>query len=199
METIDSSTRKKIKTTSLSEILKRRDERFIYQQKLVDDFQKPLITFQINIPGSIKYSALCCLIHAAGSQEIFQSLTMNQFKCLFMEIRHEITGIEGYYVVDTDPFILKKLCCEIEENHALGRLFDMDVMDRSGYRISRLSLGCLERTCMICGKDVLSCRREMKHSGEEYFSHIQSLVLSYFGFDAEMSKFFQEISMDNYE
>lgn len=183
-----------MKTTTLNEILMRREERSIYQKKLTDSYQMPLISLQSNIPGFLKYTSEICLIHAAGTQEIYHTLNQNNIRCFFAEIRHEITGIEGFFIVDYDPFQLKKLCCEIEETHVLGRLFDIDVMDVMGNRISRMSLGYSERSCMICGGDVLSCRREKKHSNEAYSSHIEQLILSYLGCDTDILKIFKESS-----
>ena len=181
-------------TTTLNEILMRREERSIYQKKLTDSFRMPLICFQINIPGFLKYTSQSSLIHAAGTQEIYRTLNQNKIRCFFAEIRHEITGIEGFFIVDCDPVLLKKLCCEIEENHVLGRLFDIDVMDDMGNRISRVTLGYPERSCLICGGDVLSCRREMKHTSEAYSSYIEKKVMSFLGCDASALDFYRKSS-----
>ena len=54
----------------------------------------------------------------------------------------------------------------IEENHPLGRLFNIDVFSPDGNLISRGLLGLGSRSCLVCGEPAASCIEKRVHSTE---------------------------------
>ncbi len=165
---------------TLAEILSNRDERTIYRTVLIDRFHFPLICFTLNLPGPEKYTAQSSLIHAAGTAVLFASLQFHALQPVHAEIRHQKTGIEGFFVTDASPLFLKKICCQIEEDHPLGRLFDMDVFDPKNTPINRAQAGFPERTCLLCGGNVTVCRREKKHSLTAFNERVMEMIHAYY-------------------
>ena len=61
---------------------------------------------------------------------------------------------------------------EIEETHPIGRLFDMDVIDTDGQKLSRPSY----RKCIICGCQAQECARTRNHTVEEMQAKIEEML-----------------------
>ena len=66
----------------------------------------------------------------------------------------------------------KILTTEIEETHPIGRLFDIDVIDTDGQKLSRPSY----RKCIICGCQAQECARTRKHTVEEMQAKIEEML-----------------------
>ena len=162
--------------TTLTDILINREERTAYRKKLSEKYHLPHICFQVNSPGPIKYTRNSCLIHSAGTSALLEALYRYHLQSVHTEIRHKETGIEGFFVINCESLFLKSICCEIEEIHLLGRLFDMDVDNPKGEPVNRDRLGYPIRPCLLCGGDVIACRREGKHSLNEYNDQVQKLI-----------------------
>ena len=69
---------------------------------------------------------------------------------------------------------------EIESNHEIGRIFDIDVYNVSGESLSRESLGLPERQCIICEGRAKVCVRSEKHSTHDLVKYADSMVNMYF-------------------
>ena len=63
----------------------------------------------------------------------------------------------------------------IEETHPVGRLFDLDVIDINGQKLSRPSF----RKCIICGCQAQECARTRKHSVNEMQSKIEEMLMEF--------------------
>lgn len=145
---------------SLMQILAARENRAATQKRLLQDFGKPLICFTMNIAGPVKYSEA---IHAGYG---FGKRLLNARLSCVLHFEESImpTGCEGFYVVDMPARELKQLCVQIEDSAALCRLFDMDVLDTDGQKLSREELGLPGRSCLICQKPSFDCSRSRAHS-----------------------------------
>lgn len=91
-----------------------------------------------------------------------------------MEI-HEKTGDELLLAVDYSAKKIKDLTTDIEETHPVGRLFDLDVIDINGQKLSRPSF----RKCIICGCQAQECARTRKHSVNEMQSKIEEMLMEF--------------------
>ena len=85
---------------------------------------------------------------------------------------HEKTGDELLLAIDCPAEKIKNLTTEIEETHPIGRLFDMDVIDTDGQKLSRPSY----RKCIICGCQAQECARTRKHTVEEMQAKIEEML-----------------------
>jgi holo-ACP synthase len=75
--------------------------------------------------------------------------------------------------VEEDAQTAKRMLVELEANHALGRFWDLDVIDSEGNLISRTELGYESRKCFICDGEAKACARSRKHSYEELLWHME--------------------------
>ena len=71
---------------------------------------------------------------------------------------------------------IKAMTVAIEEADSLGRLFDMDVMDKNG-SMSRGELGANPRKCLLCDEDAKVCARSQKHEMTELLDEIQRILV----------------------
>lgn len=151
---------------TLEEILVARDKRQKIQKNLLDIYKSPLISFMVNIPGPYKLTQLSVNIHDCGNQLILDTIKAKDWKIIHYNIEIKKTGVEGYYIIDCPPNLLKKAMIELENKYSLGRVLDIDVIDTNGKILSRSMFGYEKRKCLICEKDAVECGRNRMHSYE---------------------------------
>ncbi|MBM7653861.1 citrate lyase holo-[acyl-carrier protein] synthase [Neobacillus cucumis] len=164
---------------TLEQILEARERRAALQKQLVEKYRLPLVSFTVNMPGSIKITPESSAIFRKGCKALEEKL--KEIGCLLeyskVEVRH--TGYEAYFVVITSERTLKGHMLQIENEHPLGRLFDLDVIGVDGKPISREDLGASKRKCLICEQDAHGCGRSRQHTSEVLMEKIKSMVDSY--------------------
>tara|TARA_B100000965_G_C19419575_1_gene681494 strand:- start:293 stop:820 length:528 start_codon:yes stop_codon:yes gene_type:complete len=165
---------------NLGAILESRERRAAYQQKLIKDYKKTLISFKLNIPGPKKDSELYRKIFKNGQYLLEKSLMENNIAIRFKRSNFDITGPEAFIVADGDSKYIKSVCTEIEEQDMLGRIYDFDVIDSSGEIISRGTVGREQRKCFLCDEYVWVCSRSRAHSLEEMLQFIEKSAKAYF-------------------
>ena len=79
-------------------------------------------------------------------------------------------------LVKGNPIELKKAMIELEDGTKLGRLFDIDVINSKGNKISRLELGMAPRKCIVCDEIAHVCSRSRAHSVEEMLEYINKVI-----------------------
>lgn len=166
---------------ALYEILKSREDRAAMQKKIIDKYKHSLISFTLNIPGPNKDNLKYRKIHDVGMNAITDLIKDKGYKIEFINVIYKNTGAEGYISIDIDPHELKMITMKIEDNHELGRLFDIDVFNSSYNQISRKDLNYLPRKCLLCGEDARVCSKTRAHSLEELIKKINQMYDSFFG------------------
>ena len=154
---------------SLEEILDGRERRGEIQRELLTREGASLVSFTLNIPGPVKVFPFAIWLFETGDRLIRQMVKEEQGEILQSREKRENMGLEGFYLLDLAPEKVKRNLSIAEENHPLGRLFDFDVLDRWGRKVSRQELGFPERKCLICGGPAFLCSRSRKHSAKEVF------------------------------
>ena len=152
-----------METVTLFDILAARDHRAQQQQQLLAQFGRPLICFTMNIAGPVKTSPLILQAFRLGLQRLEQQLLRGKFPVLHREIAEAATGPEAIFVVNGPAAALKELTVDREEADPMGRLLDLDVLDRDGRKLDRPQ----ERGCLICGAPGRNCARSRAHSVEQ--------------------------------
>lgn len=161
---------------SVQDMLAARDERAMRQQRLLTDHSAPLISFTMNIAGAIKHTPEIERAFREGVMLVNRHLERMRIQTLEYKETVAFTGCEALWAVQADAAELKKRMRLIEETHALGRLFDLDVIAADGAHLSRSS----ERECLLCGKPVRACARSRAHTAEELFAKAQQMIQEHF-------------------
>jgi len=151
----------------LEALLRAREERALLQKQLMAQYPGTLICFTMNIPGPQKCSPLILRGFQLGMARLEAQLAGANLTILHHRHRTPHTGCEAYYIVAAPAELLKRLCVEIEDAEPVGRLFDMDVIDRHGQKAERTLLGAPRRKCLLCPEDAAICGRSRRHSVEQ--------------------------------
>ncbi|ATW26199.1 citrate lyase holo-[acyl-carrier protein] synthase [Candidatus Formimonas warabiya] len=165
---------------TLAQLLKARDERAEKQKELIKKFDLPVISMTVNIPGKNKKTSASTRIFREGCHVLIEKMEENENRLLYVEIREPNTGSEAYVVVKADAPALKELMLQIENEHPLGRLWDLDVIGPNGSAISREELGYPKRKCLLCEEDAHVCARSRAHPVELLLEKIQTIADAYF-------------------
>lgn len=164
--------------TTLEAILENKQRRVQKQKELLahaldDTF---LVSLSINIPGAIKLSHEALVIYEIAHAKIVELLSLKGFTC--NEIYQQIapTGAETLFTCKGDAKVFKALTCRLENEHLLGRLMDIDVLDNTGTLLSRSLFQMPKRGCLICDEEAFMCARSQKHSYEALHQRIKEMV-----------------------
>lgn len=165
-----------IRRVRVEDMLRARDERAERQLEYRTRCQTPLISFTMNIAGDIKRDENICRAFFAGVERVESVLARKRWQVIGAQQTIDFTGCEMLWAVQADAAELKKQMCLIEEEDALGRLFDLDVIDADGRHLSRNT----ERACLICGGPVRACARSRAHSAEELYKKAHEIIAKHF-------------------
>lgn len=166
-----------------NELLLSREERAYRQQEILEKYPYTLISFTLNIPGIIKDKPLYRRVHKTGVEEILKSIGDRGYKIEYMEERNKVTGSEAFISIDEESEKIKRIAVEIEDNHTLGRIFDIDVFDKSYEQMSRRDFGYSSRKCLVCENDAKECAVGRRHSYEELIEWIERMAVNYYEYD----------------
>ncbi len=164
---------------ALEDILAAREQRVQRQRESLTQWKQPLVSVTLVIPGPQKNSEIARIIM---NEAIYTINNLCSSKAWPVTSFHEISpvsGPEALYVVDVDARTLKQALAKMEEAHQLGRLWDLDVIDRNGIPISRSELGMKQRKCLVCNKPGHDCSRSVTHPLPEIMRVIEDKVKTY--------------------
>lgn len=165
-----------INEVNVAQVIENRDRRVRVQNHFLDTQHCPVISFCMNIPGPIKTSPKILSAFNEGKNELLRRLRDESAAVCGQEETHAVTGDEIVLCVRAEAEALKKITSDIEENHPLGRLFDMDVIDTDGRKLTRNTF----RRCLICSRQAQDCARSRRHSVRELQDAVTALLDGYF-------------------
>lgn len=168
--------RQQIRPVEVADILRARDERAARQNAFLDCYASSLISFTMNIAGNVKYDSKIHRAFSEGVKRIDRQLERMELVPLDFVQTVAFTGCEGLWAVCADPNQLKARMCAVEEADALGRLFDIDVIDAKGVHLTR----SVERRCLICGGSARACARSRAHSSDVIFRRTHEIIDHFF-------------------
>ena len=152
---------------TLTEMLEAREARVRAQDSLRERYGVPVISFTLNIAGPVKDSPLIRRAFRTGQEELRTGLRAAKLEALWQSENLAPTGCEGLYAVNATAWEVKALCVSIEDSSPLGRLFDMDVLDRDGRKLDREEVGGGPRSCIVCGAPGKGCASRRVHTVEQ--------------------------------
>jgi len=164
---------------TLEQLLEAREHRAAYQKKLIEKYRLPVVSFTVNIPGARKKTPESSMIFREGCNVLLKTIKATGCELVYYASNDPKAEYEAHFVVNTAEKALKTHMLQIENEHPLGRLFDLDVIGADGRPISREDLGTSKRKCLLCDRDAHSCGRSRRHPIEALLQKIQSMVDSF--------------------
>lgn len=165
---------------TLEMVLKARDERVYIQQTLRRTFNRPLVSYKLNMPGEVKYCPEIHRMFDAGLEAFRVAMADQQVVIAFEKLIYEHSGPEYFAVLEAEADWIKRQTVMLEEKHPLGRLFDMDVISEQGVSLSRTDFSMGPRKCLICEAEAFVCARARNHGLENLQSAIVQMYRDYF-------------------
>lgn len=163
---------------TLDELLLSRDNRHQMHLDLLQQYPgRTLVSVTMVMPGPVKSNSISLTL--ANKAEAFLH-HQKQLQIEFMTRRDLNTGSEIYFISRLPMMETKRLCCRIEDEHPLGRLWDFDVIQPDSVPLSRTELGLAPRKCIICGdQDAITCIRARRHSKPDLYARVEEIFNQY--------------------
>lgn len=158
----------------IDKVLIDREKRYYRILELIDKFDLPVLCGKINYPGKDKRTMEA--IKAFTILEESLGLRFSE-KSVFCEKLDGYDGNSALMVLKEDPLKAKNIAVFIEENHPLGRIFDIDVYVRDGSSIGRESMGKDPRRCIICNGDARICMKRKAHNLKDILEKVNRLII----------------------
>ena len=165
---------------SLKDMLDAREHRQEVQRMLLSEHHLPVISFTLNIVGPVKVFPLALRTFHEGIRLIETQCHAWKIPIIATYSTTSHTGHEYFWAVDGDVRFIKEHLCLLEDSVALGRLFDIDVIQTDGMKISRTDLGFSTRKCLICNQEAFVCSRARTHSVKELLEQECQIMTNYF-------------------
>ena len=165
-----------IRKVEVMDVLRARDARAERQNRLLEKHAAPLISFTMNIAGAIKRDPQIERAFREGVKRIEKQLAWHGAAVLECIQTIEFTGCEQLWAIKGDARRLKIWMQAIEEADALGRLFDIDVIDAGGMKLERSSA----RRCLICDQPAKICGRNRSHPAHELYLKAGGIIREHF-------------------
>jgi len=165
----------------LHEVLHAREDRVKRQIELLKKYHAPLLSVTLNIPGSTKDNDPIRYIFFECLQAVKGILKKNKnIEILYEAVVFGADGPESLLVVGNISLIdLKKIAVKIEDEHSVGRLFDIDVIDEKYHKISRQEVNKPLRKCIICNNQAYHCIALRKHLRKDIIEKAHKLIDDY--------------------
>lgn len=158
---------------TLEQLLEGRDNRAEHQRSLMAAWPgSALVCLTVQLPGPVKRNHASLVIGGAGLAAL-----LDRFGSVLShaQVRDLETGYEAFLVVPLPPKMVKRICCDIENTHPLGRLMDIDVVTAGG-PLDRSVVGEGPRKCLLCEQEARFCMRARSHSREQLMDRIREMV-----------------------
>ena len=162
---------------TLDQLLTSKEQRSKRQLELIAQYPaSTLVCLTVIMPGNVKRNFHSLIVAQAGMTALVNAFSSH---ILHLEARDLVTGYEAYLITSMTQREAKQLACEIEDEHHLGRLFDIDVITPSGEPLSRTAIGQSARKCLLCDNEARYCMRNHSHTQEELHNCIAKLIEDY--------------------
>jgi holo-ACP synthase len=166
---------------TLHQVLRNRERRVLLQSAALEAFGRPVISITLVNPGPVKDTPAARQVMDYALRAL-EALTADRgWSLLKREVRLDPTGPEALLVVNAGARELKQATVRLEEEHPLGRLWDLDVIDPLQGAITRSTLGLPARRCLLCGEDAHVCVRSRAHPLNELQRAIEEIIHAYSG------------------
>lgn len=164
------------RAVSLPELLSSRECRQARQQAWLARHQTTLLVLTLVVPGAVKDSPLTRQIFNLGWQSLQRLYQQRGWSCLQENTLALPTGCEGYLALQAEADTVKDFAIQLELQHPIGRLWDIDVLTSHGHILSRREIGLPERRCLLCAQSAKLCARQRSHSAEQLIHEMERML-----------------------
>ena len=156
-------------------ILDAKEQRWQFSQDFIKKNNQLLCSFKFNIPSWPKKSEAILKSFEKAFKDFLLYLKDKNVEIIIIKETNTEIGPEIFFTTNQNPNFLKEIAIEFESNNLVGRLLDIDVIDRNGQQIERVS----KRKCFLCENNAFYCMRLNKHSIEEIRLFFDNKLESY--------------------
>ncbi len=144
-------------SVTLNEMLDARERRAQAQTELLRqaDEASCLVSFSLNIAGDVKRTAKTRLLFDEG----LRAFAYFGFRELARKTFDGVTGSEALILLNADAAAVKKTLERLEDAFPAARLYDFDVLNAGGEKLSR----SVPRRCLVCDGPAAACARSRAH------------------------------------
>ncbi len=144
-------------SVTLNEMLDARERRAQAQTELLRqaDEASCLVSFSLNIAGDVKRTAKTRLLFDEG----LRAFADFGFRELARKTFDGVTGSEALILLNADAAAVKKTLERLEDAFPAARLYDFDVLNAGGEKLSR----SVPRRCLVCDGPAAACARSRAH------------------------------------
>ncbi|MDT4307689.1 citrate lyase holo-[acyl-carrier protein] synthase [Klebsiella aerogenes] len=168
---------------SMENLLAAKEQRAARQQDWLNHYQQPVISLTLVTPGAVKDSIRYRNMMGVALQACDQLLWQQRWKTLDRQVLWLPTGPEAMWCVEHSAEEIKALCSELEQNHPLGRLWDIDVICPQAGLISRQAQGEAMRRCLLCDEPAHACSRSRRHDTGLVVARVEQMIDAWFARD----------------
>lgn len=163
------------KNELLNKILLARTDCWQFSLKKIRQYNKPIITFSLNIPGILKNNVQYTKFFNKYYKE-FLKFIINYFTLIYEFSTINYVGNYGWVVINEQNALkIKSFCCKFEKIFKnISSLIDIDVYDINEFKISRKK----PRKCYLCENNAKVCTRMQVHTYIELQKYIFKIINS---------------------
>ncbi|WP_259230394.1 citrate lyase holo-[acyl-carrier protein] synthase [Rahnella sp. BIGb0603] len=161
---------------SLEDLLAAKEQRAQRQTDWLTQFPHTLISLTLVTPGAVKDSVSYRQVmrEALGAAE--KLLSQRGWAVLKHAVFWLPTGAEAFWSIEHPAPEVKAATVALEQSHALGRLWDFDVICPEAGVVGRRSLDNASRRCLICDGPAHACARSRRHPLPDVIAKVEALI-----------------------
>ena len=163
----------KLYSVDVGQMLDARDRRVEIQNNMLQKAagRGCLVCLTLNIAGDVKRTPMTRMLFEEGVAE-FESLGFDIQDSCFVD---EVTGSEAFWLLAEDGSKVKEAVERLEDSFAAARLFDFDVIEPDGLKLSRAEA----RRCLICERPAAECARSRRHGLDQVKKATEKLLADF--------------------
>ncbi|WP_337025097.1 citrate lyase holo-[acyl-carrier protein] synthase [Pantoea anthophila] len=165
---------------ALDDVLNAREARARRQQAWLCQYGQPVISATLVWPGEVKDTPLARQVMAEAKEAINQRLQQHRWRIARQEAAFPVTGPEALWSVSSPAWMIKHVMADLEDNHPLGRLWDIDVFCPAAGLVKRSAIHQPMRRCFLCHEPAHVCSRMRRHAQDELAQRIEEITYDYF-------------------
>jgi len=150
------------------------------QQHLTMLYGLPLIIVKTNISYEMDENDYDNFVYRIAEQEVKEKLSQLESTIVEYDNAQDKTNLESIFVIKgSSASYLKRAMAHIENNHPLGSLINIDVINSQGVAVSRKGAQMEPRKCLLCHCPASYCATNHRHPVQEIKDKIKYMIEQY--------------------